>query len=374
MQFFYVYKSLAHPGKDGYVQPLSLDERLLHVKEAKRRLDTQMPWLCDSITNDLKHAFGDRNNSEFVIAPDGRIVIARDWSDPSALRKDLEKLVGPVEQQTTIAELDRKPKRAPQLAASGIVPRPQRPSGMTPIKARPKLKLEPLKSGGGTAKVAPFYVKLRAEAQSAAIAGKPGKLLLGFHLDPIYDVHWNNLAAPLKYSITAPDGMSVSPLQGEGPKVEAAADSDPREFVIEVDRATAANPLVLKVDYFACNDAEGWCKAVSQEYEIFFVRDQDAGRVMASRGAGGGAPGGREGGPPRGGFETEKIIARILESDADGDGKLSRDEAPARMADRFDQMDSNGDGFVDKDEIAARFNGRAAGAGDRTRRRPPSRQ
>ena len=86
MDFFYVYKSLAHPEKDGYVQPLILDERLAHIAAARERLDTRIPWLADSMKNDLKHAFGDRNNSEFVISPEGKLVIARSWSDPEQLR------------------------------------------------------------------------------------------------------------------------------------------------------------------------------------------------------------------------------------------------------------------------------------------------
>ena len=37
--------------------------------------------------------------------------------------------------------------------------------------------------------------------------------------------------------------------------------------------------------------------------------------------------------------------------DADGDGKLSRDEAPPFMRERFGLMDRNGDGFVTEDEM-----------------------
>ena len=56
-------------------------------------LGSDIPWLCDSIANDLKHALGDRPNSEFVIDPQGRIVRRRAWSRPADLRKDLEELM-----------------------------------------------------------------------------------------------------------------------------------------------------------------------------------------------------------------------------------------------------------------------------------------
>lgn len=57
-------------------------------------------------------------------------------------------------------------------------------------------------------------------------------------------------------------------------------------------------------------------------------------------GSGGGGGGGR-------GFDP-------FQNDADGDGKLSREEAPERMRENFDEIDTNQDGFIDKDELEAR--------------------
>ena len=67
---------------NGYVTPYSLAERLLHVKEAQRRLGSHFHWLCDTMANDIKHQLGNAPNSEFVIDPEGRIVRRRAWSDP----------------------------------------------------------------------------------------------------------------------------------------------------------------------------------------------------------------------------------------------------------------------------------------------------
>ena len=59
VKFFYIYKALAHPEQNGYITPFTLKERLMHVAEAKEKLKSRFTWLCDSMTNDLKHALGD---------------------------------------------------------------------------------------------------------------------------------------------------------------------------------------------------------------------------------------------------------------------------------------------------------------------------
>ena len=52
------------------------------------------------------------------------------------------------------------------------------------------------------------------------------------------------------------------------------------------------------------------------------------------------------------GGDPAQAIERMMAADANGDGKLSRDEMPEQMAVRiFDRADTNKDGFVDKIEI-----------------------
>lgn len=53
--------------------------------------------------------------------------------------------------------------------------------------------------------------------------------------------------------------------------------------------------------------------------------------------------------------------------DKNGDGKLSKDEVPEPMKDRFSMLDTNGDGFVSQDELRAG----AQQLGDRLRNRNP---
>ena len=115
---------------------------------------------------------------------------------------------------------------------------------------------------------------------------------LGFHLDPLYHVHWNNLTEPIRYLVQVPEGFTVTQRRGEGPKVKQPADIDPREFLLDIERDLSSQERFLRrhrhiqddtqlvgtVDYFACNDEEGWCVAISQEYAITLEPDPDGGR------------------------------------------------------------------------------------------------
>jgi len=47
----------------------------------------------------------------------------------------------------------------------------------------------------------------------------------------------------------------------------------------------------------------------------------------------------------------QMLLQRILRMDADGDGKISKDEAPEMLKARFDRVDSDGDGYLDKEEL-----------------------
>ena len=65
----------------------------------------------------------------------------------------------------------------------------------------------------------------------------------------------------------------------------------------------------------------------------------------------------------------ERMVASMVERlDQDKDGKLSLEECPERMAERFQEWDANSDGFIDKDEqakMAESFGGRRRGGGGR---------
>ncbi|MBI3693323.1 MAG: hypothetical protein HY238_00575 [Acidobacteria bacterium] len=273
VQFFYLYKALAHPELHGYVTPVTLEERLMQIKEARRTLGTEIPWVCDTMSNELKHATGDAPNSEYLLDPEGKIVRKRGWSDPDALRKDLEKLVGPVENPTKVSDLNLKVEPPPKHAPTGIVPRVKLPERYLALRIEPQLQKSK----------EPFYVKPRVEADGNFLRSGKGKLYLGFHLDPLYGVHWNNLVAPVQYEFHPPEGVQISPSKGQGPKVEAEADADPREFLVDADRGNSKEPARIVFRYFACS--EKWCKPVTQEYVVRWEVDPDGG-AAARRAAG----------------------------------------------------------------------------------------
>ena len=347
VKFYYIYKALAHPENFGYVTPFNLKERLMHVTEAKKSLGTQIPWLCDNMNNDLKHALGNRPNSEFIIDPDGKIVIARDWSQPEELRADLERLAGPITNPTTIKDLDLPTREPPQQARTGIVERITLPDNMSPLKMTAR------KSD------APHYAKLRAEMSG-------DQLYLGFFLDPLYQVHWNNKAPALSFSIETPSGVSATPSSGKAEKVEVDADADPREFLVTID-GRSAEPLIVTVNYFACDDAETFCVPVTQQYEVSFERDRDGGsrrrsgdRMTQNRGPGGG--------PRMGEMMRRMSIMRAL--DGNGDGEISAVEIEAAPQ-SLREIDQDGNGRLSREEIRGEGIG---GSGDpRSRRRPMQR-
>ena len=337
VQFFYLYKQLAHPELDHYIDPFTLEERLMHVRQAELQLGSRITWIADGMTNELKHALGDMPNSEFIIDPGGRVVVRRAWNDPSALRQDLERLIGPVENPTRVSDLDLVTQPAVPTVAKGIVPRVELPGRMATLRVEPMLDETDY----------PFYTKLRADVDQQFLRTGSGKLYLGFHIDPLYHMHWNNEAPPLEYVVTAAAGVQVTPAVAAFAVVEEPADADPREFLVDIRADDRDQPLDLRVTYYACDDSNTFCVPVTQRYAVHLEVDADAGRVFGARRPGLG--GGRVGGP--GGRGLGAMVARIMTWDANNDGVITRDEAPDRMRDRFDSMDANGDGMLETEEL-----------------------
>lgn len=261
-----MYKSLAHPGLMGYVGPVTLEERLMHIREARRTLGSEIPWLCDTMSNDLKHAIGDASNSEFVLNPQGAIVRLRDWSRPAILRKDLEELVGPVERPTLVSDLNLKVEPANRTASTGVVPMLEFEGEFMPLSIEPQIAISK----------SPFYAKLRAEGDRGVLNTGKGKVYVGLFLDPIHHVHWNNRVAPVQYSLNVPKGVSVNPMKGQAPRAQTEEDADPREFLLEVNGWQSTAPIGIQFRYYACTD--DWCKLFAQEYLIHLKPDRDGGR------------------------------------------------------------------------------------------------
>ncbi len=312
------------------------------------------------MSNELKRALGGLNNPEFIFDPQGKIVRLRDWSSPTRLRADLEELVGPVANPTNADELNLQFQTPTRAAAHGIVPRIAVPDHLQGVKVTPKIP-------GGDKKGNPHHVKLRAEADESLLETGKGKLYLGFHLDPVHHVHWNNLVDPIEFEIKTREGTVVSPSSGKGPKISVEADIDPREFLVDVHGGDAGKPLELTVHYFACNDEEGWCKPVTQSYVIHLERDRNALGVGAREWGSGRGPGGRRfagpprgpgrGGPPPGGGPPGGFsVETLFRFDRNGDGKVSKDELPEFLRERIlDRADTNKDGMIEKQEAENLF-------------------
>jgi hypothetical protein len=332
VQFFYVYKSLAHPEYNNYVTPYSLEERLMHVREAEKVIGSRFTWICDDMTNDLMDAMGKAPNSEFLINPKGRVVSRRVWSDPVQMRKDLEEVIGPVKNPTKISDLDMPEITPAGKVARGIAPRVEMPGPMRP------LIIEPLDAGRY-----PYYVKLRAEASDDFVGGDAdsGKLYLGFHLDPLYHVHWNNDAKPLEYALTVSKGTSVTPLNGKAVDLEEPADADPREFLLDIETGEDRGPIDVQVRYFACDDDNTFCLPVKQSYRVKLERDVNGGSAMGRKEA------------PEEALTADRMLGMMRMMDKNGDGKLARTEVPGPFRGHFTEWDANGDGFVAGAELEA---------------------
>ena len=326
VRMYFVYRNVAHPELRGnYLQTFTLDERLAHSRQAIKQLRATIPWLVDPMDNRLKNALGNRANSEFLIDPQGKIVRKRMWSDPVEVRKDLEELVGKVDRITNPEDLNLEVKPTiSETAPRGVTERLSR-AGMWP------LVMEPQFEKGGE----PFYAKLRAEADLSLLDNGKGKLYLGFHLDPLYSVHWNKLNKPLRFEIKLPDGASFSATAGEALAVDADADCDPREFLIDVEKWSANQSVEVTVSYAACTKTE--CHLVRQVYVVTRERDRDGGRA---------GPAGF-----RGVLTAEAMIKILLEGDQNGDGQLTRLEINSVQRGSFVEHDTNGDGVLDQSEI-----------------------
>ncbi|MEM1225542.1 MAG: hypothetical protein AAGJ40_07580 [Planctomycetota bacterium] len=282
VQFFYFYKSLRHPELNGYVEAQNMKERLLQLAEARTMLGTKLPWIADTIDNQLRDGLKSRSNSMYLISPGGNIVFAADRLDGVSLREALGERVGNVDRPTR--ETDLNLPRLPRYRQSANVDtdtRVSRPDGLVIVTTKPKAASET------------YYVKLRAEADNDLLKTGTGRLFLGFYPDPIHGVHWNNLTTPMKYSLTLPDGVKVTPAEANAKKGPGDKDVEPRQFWVDIESDSPGASFELSMHYFGCT--ETMCKALTQDYTVQLtpaeMGSSTFGFNRGPRGAGGGQRG-----------------------------------------------------------------------------------
>lgn len=273
VQFFYVFQSLRHPERDGYVQAQNTSERLLQLAEAKRKLGTKVPWVADTIDDSFRVAMKTNSNSVFVISPDAEIVYAADRMNGDGLRQALTKLIGPVENPTSTRDLD-----LPQLARfrqTNVTNdlQVERPDGLEILAITP------------TDPEDTYYVKLRAEAEPSLLKTGKGSLYLGFFPDPIHGTHWNNLTPAMKYELELPEGVTADPAFAIAEKGPGDSDTQPRQFQVTIDSDETPGDIKLSLHYYGCTDT--MCKPLTHEYTITFKPEDKNSRTFGfNRGQG----------------------------------------------------------------------------------------
>jgi Ca2+-binding EF-hand superfamily protein len=133
---------------------------------------------------------------------------------------------------------------------------------------------------------------------------------------------------------------------------------DPRRMFARLDRNQDGKLTVKEVPEQARPLVQGWLRRAGKKEGEAITREELA-KLMTGR------PG--FGRPPFGGAAFVKGLIKRL--DRDGDGKLSKAEAPERMRENFSRIDRNNDGQIDERELGAVARRQSGQAGAKSKRR-----
>lgn len=340
VQFFYFYKHLRHPELEGYVPAQNISERLLQLAEARKKLGTKVPWIADTMNDDMRIGLRSGSWSVFLISPEGEVLYGSGRIDAPSLRNALSKAVGPVATPTKASDLNlpqifRPAKLVNEDSELGVA----RPEGLSIVTIIPTKPEET------------YYVKLRAEADDALLNTGTGRLFLGFYPDPIHGVYWNNLTKPMRYKLTLPEGVLASPAEASAKKGSGDKDTKPRQFWVDISSDKPFDEIGLKLDYFGCTSE--MCLPLTHEYTIKMENENRGSRTYGMNRA-------SAGNSMRANFRGN----RMEHLDTNKDGLVSFDEMFIQMKKRrgddlskekaqeqFNKMDTNKDGSLSSDEL-----------------------
>lgn len=262
IQFLYLYRTLAHPERNDYIEPFTIEERLMQVAESKKLLRCQVPYIADNIDNSIRLTLGDIPNPLFVFDRAGRIVYMLAWADPELLRNVMAEIAGPLEHRTDVADLDINVDYILKTEPGDLTVEPiETPELMFP------LEMDVAESEH------PHYAKLTAEVEPQVLDGEPGKLFLGLRMDPLYPVCWNNLAGPVWVELEQGQYLVLSETNLLGPDIRVNKDKAHREFLIDVTAIQKAQAeFGVTVSYSVCADDNTFCKTIEQSYVVRLER------------------------------------------------------------------------------------------------------
>ena len=336
VHFHYLYRLLTHPENHGYIKPFKQQERARQASIAKQLLYTQVPWLVDDMGNEAATDLAqDPANNVFLFSGDGTELYAGPIEDAKALRAALAEVAGSVDVPTEAGALPNTELPPFKPLEEKFSPR---------VKVSMAARFLPLETTPLDSK-APYYVKLRAEGNQELLASGNGKMYLGFHIDPLYQVAWNNMGDPMKYAIKVPEGV-VAPSINTAQRVTAqATDAEPREFIIEARKLDLSKPLTIQVNYSVHSLASRKNIDVSQQYMVYLQPDRFGGQVIGRQLS---SPKRNVATPSGGAGNAYTMMLRRF--DLDRNGKLSNDEVIGNLRNRFGEADANNDGFVTEKE------------------------
>ncbi|VGO22973.1 hypothetical protein [Pontiella sulfatireligans] len=341
VNFFYIYRHLAYPENHGYVQPINDLERLRHATLAAKHLNTRIPWLADPIDNQVAKGLKVRSGRAIMIYnQNGFEEYAGSISDIKPLNAALEKRVG-------APAVSVQPEQLPEPNIA--------PVSMPQAKLVDRIEINPKRNRYITLLAtpvdsdAPHYVKARFEGTEELVKTGNGKIYIGFHIDPIYQVTWNNLETPLKYSIKTTPGSTVAPSVNVAPRItQAATDSEPREFLLEARKLSTTEPFKLAVAYSVRSKTSKRNISVVQQYLVYLKHDPFGGNTPNRQTELKGFNTSSKDSATRARFNQ---FLKIM--DLDRNGRISRDEASGVIRFNFHQLDTNRNGYVERSEYEA---------------------